>query len=70
MNTRFELEQALQELWQVAYDLKIVYEGALDGELEGEELCNVLMGIEKMHMLRCQRADDIFEDLIKNGRLT
>ncbi len=69
MSTRFDLEQALQELWQTSSDLKIVSESVLNGDLYGEELANMLVALEKIHLLRCQKADDIFEELIENGSL-
>jgi hypothetical protein len=69
MNTRFELEQALQELWQISEDLKLVVDNILNGDLVDEEVANTLIGLRNIHLLRCQKADDIFEELIENGSL-
>ena len=69
MNTRFELEQALQELWQISDDLQLVVDNILNGDMADEEVANILIGLRKIHLLRCQKADDIFEELISNGSL-
>ena len=66
MNTRFELEQALQELWQISEDLKLVVENILNGDMADEEVANTLIGLRNIHLLRCQKTDEIFEELISN----
>ena len=69
MNTRFELEQALQELWQISEDLKLVVENILNGDMADEEVANTLIGLRNIHLLRWQKTDEIFEELISNGSL-
>lgn len=69
MTTRFELEQALQELWHISGDLELVVENITNGDLMDEEIANILIGLRKIHLLRWQKADDIFEELISNGSL-
>lgn len=66
---RFDLEQALAEGWQVADDLKLISQKVLDGELSDEQIANLLAGLAEMHLLRCQHADDIFEQLISEGTI-
>jgi hypothetical protein len=34
-----------------------------------EEVANTLIGLRSIHLLRCQKTDDIFEELISNGSL-
>jgi hypothetical protein len=69
MTTRFELEQALQELWQISEDLQLVVENIINGDMADEEVANTLIGLRNIHLLRCQKTDDIFEELIRNGSL-
>ena len=69
MNTRFELEQALQELWQISEDLQLVVENIINGDMADEEVANTLIGLRSIHLLRCQKTDYIFEELISNGSL-
>jgi hypothetical protein len=69
MTTRFELEQALQELWQISEDLQLVVDNILNGDMADEEVANTLIGLRNIHLLRWQKTDDIFEELISNGSL-
>lgn len=67
--SRFDLEQALLECWQISDDLSLVAEKLLDGQLNDEHMANILLGLSELHLLRCQKTDEIFEDLIKSRKL-
>jgi len=67
---RFTLETAITACFNTSEDLKLVTERVLEGNTTPDMLANTLIGIHELHELRCQRAFDIFETLIKNGKIS
>lgn len=65
---RFDLENAMTETWQTSDEIKLLYENIINkDDMEKEEIVNVLIGICKLHEMRCEKAFDIFENLIYDG---
>jgi hypothetical protein len=71
MYTRFDLEQAIMEAWGTREDIKLVTDAKLNtAHVDSEDdLANTLIGIEYLHNLRMQRVFDIFEHLVKEGKI-
>jgi hypothetical protein len=68
-NSRFELEQAIMSCWNTCEDIKLLSNKVLDGDLTDDDISNTLIGMEKLHDMRCERVFDIFEELVRNGNL-
>ena len=64
---RFDLEQAIMACWSTTDDIKLIAEKSSD--MSEDELLNGLIGLERLHHLRCERAFDIFEELLKAGAI-
>ena len=67
--TRFELEQAIMSCWNTGEDLKLLSNKVLEGDITDDDIANTLIGIERLHDMRCERVFEIFEELIRNGDL-
>jgi hypothetical protein len=67
---RFDLEAALVTCWSTKEDLELLYEEALEGESSREDLANALLGLARLHGMRCGKAMNIFEDLIHDGKIS
>ncbi|WP_353208338.1 hypothetical protein [Sphingorhabdus sp.] len=67
---RFALETAITACFNTSEDLKLVTERVLEGGASADMLANTLIGIQELHELRCQRAFDIFEALLKSGKIS
>jgi hypothetical protein len=66
---RFDLESALNSCRSTKEDLDLLYEEALEGESSSEDLANALLGLSRLHGMRCERAFRIFEKLIHSGKI-
>ena len=66
---RFNLEAALSACWNTKEDIDLLYEEVLEGESSSEDLANALLGLSRLHNLRCEKAMRIFEELIHSGKI-
>jgi len=66
---RFDLEAALAACWNTKEDIDLLYEEALEGESTPEDLANALLGLSRLHEMRCAKAFRIFEELIASGKI-
>jgi hypothetical protein len=66
---RFDLEAALASCWGTKEDLDLLYEEMLEGESSSEDLANALLGLSRLHDMRCEKALRIFEELIHAGKI-
>ena len=67
---RFDLEQAIMNVWATADDLDLLARNIIDGDGEyadPDTLANTLIGLQHLHVLRSKRLLDIFERLIERG---
>ena len=66
-NDRFDLEEAIQSIWQTEDDLETVLYSimdATDGPPSEDEIVNMILGIKELHGARMQRLWDIFENFV------
>ena len=65
---RFDLEDAINEVWYTEKDLDLAWTSFYDGkkELTEDNIANIFSGIQHIHDLRCQKLFDIFEYLVNN----
>lgn len=66
---RFDLEGALAACWNTKEDIDLLYEEILEGESSSEDIANALLGLSRLHDLRCAKAMRIFEKLIHEGKI-
>ncbi|NBT57427.1 hypothetical protein EBT16_01455 [bacterium] len=67
--TRFELEEAIMACWHTCEDVKLLSSKVLEGEMSEDDISNTLIGIEKLHDMRCERVFGIFEELVRKSDL-
>ena len=71
MKTRFVLEQEIMKAWNTATDLELLFDFIAEADLSrpdySDKLSNILIGIIELHNLRCERAFNTFEELVKKG---
>jgi hypothetical protein len=66
---RFDLEAAISSCWGTKEDIDLLYEEMLEGESSSEDLANALLGLSRLHEMRCGKAIRIFEELIQAGKI-
>jgi|LakMenEpi03Aug12_release.lakeMendotaPanAssembly.Ray.scaffolds.fasta_scaffold261313_3 hypothetical protein len=66
-NDRFELEQAIMNAWHTADDIGLLADAVIEDTVDVDELSNVLLGLQQLHMMRAKKAFDIFEAMIEAG---
>ena len=69
---RFDLEEAMSQLYGVGEDIDIVLHSYMDAAIRPteDEIANMLIGIKALHNARYQKMWQIFEELIKNKTIT
>lgn len=66
---RFDLEEALAACWNTQDDLNILYEEILEGDSSSEDIANAMLGLSRLHGMRCAKAMRILEELIHEGKI-
>jgi hypothetical protein len=66
---RFDLEAALTACWNTKEDIDLLCEEALEGESTPEDFANALLGLSRLHDMRCAKAFRIFEELVASGKM-
>lgn len=64
---RFNLEEAIMECWHTADDINLTIKPLLDGEVDSDDLANLLIGVRELHNLRMRKVMEIFEELVHSG---
>ena len=69
---RFDLEDAMSDLHQIGEDIETIIYVIGDSPVKHTEdqLLNMLIGMKQMHETRYQKMWNIFESLIKNGKIS
>lgn len=67
MKDRFDLEQAIMELWHTAEDINTLYESYYDGRERWTEdrMANALLGLAELVNARGDKCMHIFEQVYK-----
>jgi hypothetical protein len=66
MIDRFDLEQQIQDCWEVTKDLNYLQDLAEDSD----KLLNALIGVESIYEIKFNRLFATFEQLIRQGNIT
>ena len=66
MIDRFDLEQAIMQVWQTAEDLNLFLECHIDGEeMSSDDVDNIILGLAKIHSLRCEKLWQVYKQTFK-----
>ncbi|CAB4124324.1 hypothetical protein UFOVP49_162 [uncultured Caudovirales phage] len=62
----FDVEQGILDCWHITDDLKILAEGVLDGNLNNDDVANVLIGLQALYQLKFDKLFQTHEANIRN----
>jgi len=63
-NDRFDFEQQIMDCWKVTDDIKVAYDGIMDGDLDPTGACDVLIGLRHLYELKFNKLWDMFEGVM------
>jgi hypothetical protein len=69
---RFDLEAAIMSAWNTSEDIDLIYHNTDNLKLDAEycdTLQNQLLGLKYINDLRMSKVWDVFEELIKQGKI-
>jgi len=69
MSNRFDFEQQIMVCWSVCEDLKTITKIHDLHQLSEDQLMNALIGMEAVYQMKFEILFDMFEQLIKEGKL-
>lgn len=69
MSDRFDFEQQIMDCWSVCEDLKTITKIYDLRQLSEDQLMNALIGMEALYQMKFEILFDMFERLIKEGKL-
>jgi len=66
---RFDLEQAIMQLWMIADDIDTLYKYFYERheDMTVDDMANALLGLKQMAHMRGELAFEIFENMVKKG---
>ena len=69
---RFELEEAMSNLHQIGEDIETIIYAIGDSPIKHteDELLNMLIGVKQLNETRYQKMWGIFEQLVKERKIT
>ena len=69
MASRFEFEQQIMDCWGICEDIDTLYRMSDIREMSEDELANALLGLKTVYGMKFELLFDMFERLIKEGKL-
>jgi hypothetical protein len=64
MADRFDLEDAIMDVWHTAADLDLFLERHIEGHpMSKDDVDNVILGLSKIHNMRCEKLWDVFKQV-------
>ena len=69
---RFDLESAIQTVWNTKDDLELITQQMVDGPepMTEDELANVMIGLSELHDIRCKKLFSVFETMLREKSFT
>jgi hypothetical protein len=57
--------------WTTSEDIKLIWEQYYDGmdKLSEDQVANLLLGLQEIHNLRCQKLWDIYEKMVREKKI-
>lgn len=69
MSGRFEFEQQIMDCWGVCEDIGTLAKMEDIRELSQDELANALLGLKTVYQMKFEILFDMFERMIKEGKI-
>jgi hypothetical protein len=69
MSDRFDFEQMILECWHITADLELLEENIMDKDMTQDEMFNAVNGIKNVYEMRFNKLWDVFEEMIREGKL-
>lgn len=69
MSDRFEFEQQIMDCWGVCDDMGTLFKMEDIRELSQDELANALLGLKTVYQMKFEILFDMFERMIKEGKI-
>lgn len=69
MSDRFDFEQQIMKCWNVCEDIDAIYRMSDIRAMSEDELANALLGLKTMYNLKFEVLFDMFESMIKEGKI-
>lgn len=69
MNTPFDLEQQILDLWKIVDELKLINAKMLDNNLSTDDISNMLIGLYTLYNLKFEDTFNTFENLVTDKKL-
>lgn len=70
MADRFDMEQQIMNCWSVVDDIKALHVQFLDrGPMTEDQVSNYLLGLETIYQVKFEHLFDMFENLIREGKI-
>ena len=63
-DTRFDLESGIQNCWGIVDDLDLLFENLCDGDLDKDQIINIVLGMKELYTLKFDKTWLIFEKLV------
>lgn len=69
---RFDLESAIQTVWNTKDDLELITQQMIDGSepMTEDDLSNVMVGLSELHDIRCKKLFSVFETMLREKSFT
>jgi|TARA_B110000908_G_C9964001_1_gene318137 hypothetical protein len=69
---RFDLESAIQTVWQTKDDLDLITQQMVDDPepMTEDDLANVMVGLSELHDIRCKKLFSVFETMLREKSFT
>jgi hypothetical protein len=69
---RFDLESAIQTVWNTKDDLELITQQMVDDPepMTEDELANVMIGLSELHDIRCKKLFSVFETMLREKSFT
>lgn len=66
---RFDFEQQIMDCWGVCEDIKTITKMHDIRQMSEDELVNAMIGIETIYQMKFEILFDMFESMIKDGKI-
>jgi hypothetical protein len=72
MTDRFDFEQKIMQCWSVVEDIKTLNEQIQDfpGTMTADQVANYLLGLETIYQVKFEQLFDMFEQMIREKKIT
>lgn len=69
MMDRFDFEQQIMDCWGVCDDINTLYRMSDIRTMSEDELANALLGLKTVYQMKFEVLFDMFESMIKEGKI-